>query len=324
MAAVTVVAMGMPPCSLGFQLYCTTGRAGGQGGFPVAKDGAGMYNRREGGIAVNIVVLDGGTTNPGGPFVGALGAAGAGDSLQPDAAAPGGGAAGHGPGALLNRAALGREEFAQLPQLRYVGTLATGYNTFDVAGRREAGVTVCNVPHYCEDAVHSTLWRFCCACATRCSAPARRCGRGTGPRPWRKATKASPPSPWRGSAWGCWATAARGSAWPPWVWLWAWKSSCCSRTQKAAPAGCRWVDVETLFRESDVVSLHCPPQWGNPGIGGPAAARPAEAHGAAHQHGPGRAGGRKRLGGGFEPGEAGGRRAGRAHPGAPASLLSPC
>lgn len=32
----------------------------------------------------------------------------------------------------------------------------------------------------------------------------------------------------------------------------------CSRTQKAAPAGCRWVDVETLFRESDVVSLHCP------------------------------------------------------------------
>ena len=66
-----------------------------------------------------------------------------------------------------------------------------------------------------------------------------------------------------------------------------------------------------------------PPQWGNPGVGGPAAARPAEAHGAAHQHGPGRAGGRKRPGGGFEPGEAGRRRAGRAHPGAPASLLPP-
>ena len=32
----------------------------------------------------------------------------------------------------------------------------------------------------------------------------------------------------------------------------------CSRTPRPAPSGYRWVDLETLFRESDVVSLHCP------------------------------------------------------------------
>ena len=31
-----------------------------------------------------------------------------------------------------------------------------------------------------------------------------------------------------------------------------------SRREKQAPAGCRWVGLETLFRESDAVSLHCP------------------------------------------------------------------
>ena len=55
--------------------------------------------------------------------------------------------------AILNRVVLGQEEFSQLPQLKYVGTLATGYNTIDTAAAREHGVTVCNVPHYCERTV---------------------------------------------------------------------------------------------------------------------------------------------------------------------------
>ena len=48
---------------------------------------------------------------------------------------------------ILNRLSLGREEFSRLPKLRYVGTLATGYNTIDVKAARERGITVCNVPH---------------------------------------------------------------------------------------------------------------------------------------------------------------------------------
>ena len=114
---------------------------------------------------MNIVVLDGGTTNPGDlswePLerLGRLtvyGQTPQGLAVQrlEDAQA-----------VILNRLSLGREEFSRLPKLRYVGTLATGYNTIDVKAARERGITVCNVPHYCEAAVaQHALSLLLCLC----------------------------------------------------------------------------------------------------------------------------------------------------------------
>lgn len=52
------------------------------------------------------------------------------------------------PIALTNKVVLGSREFAALPDLRLVSVLATGVNIVDLAAAREAGVTVCNVPGY--------------------------------------------------------------------------------------------------------------------------------------------------------------------------------
>jgi glycerate dehydrogenase len=49
---------------------------------------------------------------------------------------------------ITNKVALGREHLFALPKLRYVGVTATGYNIVDVAAARERGVTVTNVPAY--------------------------------------------------------------------------------------------------------------------------------------------------------------------------------
>ena len=49
---------------------------------------------------------------------------------------------------LTNKTVLGRRELAQLPELRMISVLATGYNVVDVAAAQELGVTVCNVPAY--------------------------------------------------------------------------------------------------------------------------------------------------------------------------------
>jgi len=50
--------------------------------------------------------------------------------------------------ALLNKAQLGREAFAQLPRLRGVSVLATGVNSVDLDAATERGIAVCNVPAY--------------------------------------------------------------------------------------------------------------------------------------------------------------------------------
>jgi len=49
---------------------------------------------------------------------------------------------------LTNKVVLGATELAALPDLRYIGVLATGYNVVDVSAARERGIVVTNVPAY--------------------------------------------------------------------------------------------------------------------------------------------------------------------------------
>ncbi|GDX88142.1 glycerate dehydrogenase [Gemmatimonadota bacterium] len=54
---------------------------------------------------------------------------------------------------LTNKTPLSEETLAQLPQLKFVGVLATGYNIVDVKAARARGIAVANVPIYGTDAV---------------------------------------------------------------------------------------------------------------------------------------------------------------------------
>lgn len=54
---------------------------------------------------------------------------------------------------LTNKVVLGKTEIAQLPHLKYIGVLATGYNVVDVAYAHERGITVTNVPVYSTESV---------------------------------------------------------------------------------------------------------------------------------------------------------------------------
>ena len=49
---------------------------------------------------------------------------------------------------LTNKTALSAQTLRQLPDARYIGVLATGYNIVDVRAARELGITVTNVPTY--------------------------------------------------------------------------------------------------------------------------------------------------------------------------------
>lgn len=54
---------------------------------------------------------------------------------------------------FTNKVVISREIIAQLPELRFIGVLATGYNVVDVEAASEAGITVCNIPAYSTDSV---------------------------------------------------------------------------------------------------------------------------------------------------------------------------
>ena len=54
---------------------------------------------------------------------------------------------------LTNKVVIGRTEMAQLPLLKYIGVLATGYNVVDLKAAQERGITVTNVPAYSTESV---------------------------------------------------------------------------------------------------------------------------------------------------------------------------
>ena len=54
---------------------------------------------------------------------------------------------------LTNNVVIGRGEMAQLPHLKYIGVLATGYNVVDIEAAHERGITVTNVPAYSTESV---------------------------------------------------------------------------------------------------------------------------------------------------------------------------
>ena len=47
---------------------------------------------------------------------------------------------------LTNKVVITAEHMASLPNLKYIGVIATGYNIIDVAAAKERGITVTNIP----------------------------------------------------------------------------------------------------------------------------------------------------------------------------------
>jgi glycerate dehydrogenase len=204
---------------------------------------------------MRIVILDGLTTNPGDVSWEPLERLG---SLTVfDRTAPGDVAAraADADAILTNKAIVGREQIAALPQLKYVGVLATGFNIVDVAAARERGIPVCNVPEYSTPNVVQAAWALILELANQVGHHDRTVHEGH----WAACHDFCY---WHGDlvelagrtlgivGYGRIGrgVAAVGRAFGMRV--------IHHRRQGGGDPAC--VDLDTLFRESDVVSLHCP------------------------------------------------------------------
>ena len=204
---------------------------------------------------MQIVILDGLTTNPGDVSWEPLERLG---SLTVfDRTAPGDVAAraADADAILTNKAIVGREQIAALPQLKYVGVLATGFNIVDAAAARERGIPVCNVPEYSTPNVVQAAWALILELANRVGHHDRTVHEGH----WAACHDFCY---WHGELVELAGrtlgivghgrigrgVAAVGRAFGMRV--------IHHRRQGGGDPAC--VDLDTLFRESDVVSLHCP------------------------------------------------------------------
>ncbi len=61
---------------------------------------------------------------------------------------------------LVNKVRMTADVIAQLPKLRYIGVLATGYDVVDIQAAKKAGITVTNVPAYSTDSVAQLVFAF--------------------------------------------------------------------------------------------------------------------------------------------------------------------
>ncbi|MBQ8500978.1 MAG: D-2-hydroxyacid dehydrogenase [Bacteroides sp.] len=59
---------------------------------------------------------------------------------------------------LTNKVVLTGEHMKQLPDLKYIGVLATGYNVVDTAAAKELGIAVTNIPAYSTDSVSQMVF----------------------------------------------------------------------------------------------------------------------------------------------------------------------
>lgn len=160
---------------------------------------------------------------------------------------------------LTNKAALGRTEISQLPKLRYIGVLATGYNIIDLAAARERGIVVSNVPAYSTPSVVQTVFAFILEHCQQLGRHAQAVRDGAWCRSADFAFWLTPLTELSGKTLGIVGMGRIGLAVAEVGHALGMAVQACSRSPKdGLPAWLKQGDTETVLSSSDFISLHCP------------------------------------------------------------------
>lgn len=160
---------------------------------------------------------------------------------------------------LTNKVVLDRGVLGALPQLRYVGVLATGYNVVDIAAASEHGIVVTNVPDYSTRSVAQLTIALLLELTHHAGHHARSVRDGR----WCKSPDFCywefPLLELDGLTFGIIGFGRIGRAVAAIAQTLGMRVLVHSRGRPAQlAAGIEIVPLEALLRQSDVVSLHCP------------------------------------------------------------------
>lgn len=208
---------------------------------------------------MKIVVLDGYTANPGDLDWSPLAALGELTVHERTPAALTVARAAGAQVALTNKVVLGEAEMAALPELRYIGVLATGYNVVDVAAASARGVAVTNVPAYSTPAVAQHVFALLLELTRGAGHHAALVRQGRWSAAPDFAFWETPQVELAGRSFGIIGFGAIGRAVARIALAFGMRVLVYTRTpDPAAWPEVTFVALDRLFAEADVVSLHCP------------------------------------------------------------------
>lgn len=217
-------------------------------------------------MPMRIVVLDGYTLNPGDlswEGLEELGNVTVYDRTPPEQVVP---RAADAQIVLTNKTLITREHVQRLPQLRFIAVLATGFNIVDVEAARERGIPVSNVPTYGTGSVAQMVFAHVLNLVqqVRHHAETVRSGR------WSKSEDFCywdyPLIELDGLTMGLVGLGRIGRATAELAAAFGMRVLAYDIAAVDIPEKIRLVDLEAVFRESDVVSLHCPLTADNRGL----------------------------------------------------------
>ena len=160
---------------------------------------------------------------------------------------------------LTNKVVISREVIAQLPLLKYIGVLATGYNVVDIQAAHERGIIVTNVPAYSTESVAQMVFAHLLNVTNRTDhyATENRSGRWTRNKDfcyWDY-----PHMELAGKTFGIVGLGHIGRRVAEIALAFGMKvKALTSKSADALPAGIGKATIEELLSTSDVISLHCP------------------------------------------------------------------
>ncbi len=207
---------------------------------------------------MNIVVLDGYTTNPGDCSWDSVAEFGSLEVFERTAVQEIRRRAGNAEVVLTNKTPLSAEILAELPHLKLISVLATGVNVVDLEAAGARGITVCNVPGYSTPNVAQAVFALLLELTNQTALHAAEVRDGS----WSSCPDFCF---WRGElveldgrTLGLVGYGAIGQAVAAVGRALGMNVLAARRKSSVSADGVTYTDVDTIFRESDVVSLHCP------------------------------------------------------------------
>ena len=160
---------------------------------------------------------------------------------------------------LTNKVIINREVMAQLPQLKYIGVLATGYNVVDIEAAHERGIIVTNVPAYSTESVAQMVFAHLLTVTNRTEHYALQNRQGR----WTKNPDFCywdfPHLELAGKTIGIVGLGNIGRRVAEIALAFGMQvKALTSKSADTLPAGIEKADLEVLLATSDVISLHCP------------------------------------------------------------------